>query len=86
MPTISAFYGIIIRMFYDEHGPPQFHVAYQGYQAVIDIRTLEVKIGRLPRRALSLALDWAELHQTELLTNWNLIEEGQPLNVVAPLE
>jgi hypothetical protein len=86
MPTISAFYGIIIRMFYDEHGPPHFHVAYQGYHAVIDIRALEVKIGRLPRRALNLTLDWAELHQTELLANWGLIEEGQPLNNIAPLE
>ncbi|HZK88634.1 MAG TPA: DUF4160 domain-containing protein [Stellaceae bacterium] len=86
MPVISAFYGIIIRMFYDEHGPPHFHVAYQGYQAVIDIRTLEVKIGSLPRRALNLALDWAELHQDELLANWDLIEEGRPLNNINPLE
>jgi hypothetical protein len=54
MPTISRFYGIIIRMFFDEHGPPHFHVAYQGYDAVIDIETLEIKEGRLPRRALGL--------------------------------
>ena len=86
MPTISTFYGIIIRRFYDEHGPPHFHAAYQGYQAVIDIRTLEVKMGRLPRRALNLALDWAELHQDELLTNWHLIEEGRPLSAIRPLE
>jgi hypothetical protein len=86
MPTISAFYGIIIRMFYDEHGPPHFHVTYQGYNAVIDINTLEVRLGRLPRRALNLALDWAELHQNELRANWRLIEEGKPLNDVSPLE
>jgi hypothetical protein len=86
MPTISAFYGIIIRMFYDEHGPPHFHVAYQGHQAVIDIRTLELRMGRLPRRALNLALDWAELHQDELLANWNLIEQGRPLNNIRSLE
>jgi hypothetical protein len=86
MPTISRFYGIIIRMFFDEHGPPHFHIAYQGYNAVIDIETLEVKEGRLPRRALSLVLDWAELHQEELRANWNLIEQGRALNNISPLE
>jgi hypothetical protein len=86
MPTISTFYGLIVRMFYDEHGPPHFHVAYQGYQAVIDIRTLEIRMGRLPRRALNLALDWAELHRNELLANWKLIEEGRALHHIRPLE
>jgi hypothetical protein len=86
MPTISRFYGIIIRMFFDEHGPPHFHVAYQGYNAVIDIETLEIKEGRLPRRALGLVLDWAELHQEELRANWNLIEQGRALNNISPLE
>jgi hypothetical protein len=42
MPTISTFYGIIVRMFYDEHGPPHFRVAYQGYDAVIEINSFEV--------------------------------------------
>jgi hypothetical protein len=86
MPTISRFYGIIIRMFFDEHGPSHFHVAYQGYNAVIDIETLEIKEGRLPRRALGLVLDWAELHQEELRANWNLIEQGRALNNISPLE
>jgi hypothetical protein len=86
MPAISAFYGIIIRMFFDEHGPPHFHVVYQGYNAVIDIETLEVKVGQLPRRALNLVLDWAELHQEELRANWKLIEEGRPLSNISPLE
>ncbi len=86
MPTVSAFYGIVIRMFYDEHGPPHFHISYQGHQAVIDIRTLEVRMGRLPRRALNLALDWAELHQDALLANWRMIEEGRPLNQIRPVE
>ena len=86
MPTISIFYGIIIRIFYDEHGPPHFHVAYQGYDAVIDIRRLEIREGQLPRRALNLVLDWAELHQTELLVNWELIEKGRPLSTIKPLE
>jgi hypothetical protein len=86
VPTISTFYGLIIRMFYDEHGPPHFHVAYQGFEAVIDIRTLDMRMGRLPRRALNLALDWAELHRDELLANWKQIEEGRPLRHIPPLE
>lgn len=86
MPTISIFYGIIIRMFFDEHGPPHFHVAYQGYDAVIDIETLKVKAGRLPRRALNLVLEWARQHRQELRANWALIEQGHPLNSIDPLE
>jgi hypothetical protein len=86
VPTISVFYGLVIRMFYDEHGPPHFHVAYQGYQAVIEIRTLDVKMGNLPRRELNLALEWAELHRDELLANWRLIEEGLPFKRILPLE
>jgi hypothetical protein len=73
-------------MFYDEHGPPHFHVSYQGYDAVIDISTLEIRMGSLPRRAHNLALDWAKLHQNELRANWRMIEEGRPLNNISPLE
>lgn len=86
MPTISSFYGILIRMYYDEHGPPHFHVGYQGYDAAIDIDSLELRAGSLPRRALNLVLDWAELHQDELRANWARIEQGQSLNPVPPLE
>jgi hypothetical protein len=86
MPTISQFFGIFIRMFFDDHPPPHFHAKYNEYQAVIDIKRLEVIEGHLPRRALSLVLDWAELHQAELLTDWELCRAKQkPLNI-APLE
>ena len=67
MPIISRFFGIIIRMFFNEHAPPHFHAEYAEHRAVINIRTLEVIDGKLPRRALELVLDWAELHQDELL-------------------
>jgi hypothetical protein len=86
MLTISSFYGILIRMYYDEHGPPHFHVEYQGYAASIGIASLQICAGSLPRRALNLVLDWAELHQDELRANWALIEQGRPLNAVKPLE
>jgi hypothetical protein len=85
MPTISAFYGIIIRMYYRDP-PAHFHVFYQGNEAKIDIEKLELMAGYLPRRALGLALDWAELHQSELRNNWTLAQQGKPINNVSPLE
>jgi Domain of unknown function (DUF4160) len=86
MPTISAFYGIIIRMYYRDHPPAHFHVFYQGNDAKIDIEKLELMAGYLSRRALGLALDWAELHQSELRNNWTLAQQGKPINNVSPLE
>lgn len=86
MPTISIFFGIIIQMFWNEHRPPHFHSTYGEYEAIIDIRTLEVIEGKMPRRALNLVLDWAELHQTELLEDWELCETKQQPKPIAPLE
>ena len=77
MPIISRFFGIIIRMFFNEHVPPHFHAEYAEYRAVIDIRTLEVIEGKLPRRALGLVLDWAELHREELMCDWDLCQQHQ---------
>ena len=54
MPTISVFYGILIQMFWQEHAPPHFHALYGEFEALIDIRTFEVRRGFLPRRALLL--------------------------------
>ena len=55
MPTISTFFGIVIQMFWHEHGPPHFHAIYAEHEAVIDIRELRVTRGSLPRRALALS-------------------------------
>jgi len=54
VPTISTFFGIVIRMYYDDHGPPHFHAYYGEDMALISLETLEVLQGRLPRRAMSL--------------------------------
>ncbi len=59
MPTISAFYVVLIQMFWRDHAPPHFHALYAEYEALVDIRTLEVIEGELPRRALALVLEWA---------------------------
>jgi hypothetical protein len=65
MPTISAFYGILIQIFWRDHGPPHFHALCAEHEALIDIRTLEVIEGSLPRRALALVLEWASEHRAE---------------------
>ena len=86
MPTISRFFGIVIQMFWNEHAPPHFHAQYGEYEAIINIHTLEQMEGKMPRRALSLVLDWAGLHQAELLEDWNLCEAKQQPHPIAPLE
>lgn len=86
VPIVSRFFGIIIRMFFNEHAPPHFHAEYGEFRAVIDIRTLSLIEGKLPRRALELILDWAELHQTELLEDWVLCQRNEPPATIAPLE
>ena len=86
MPEVSRFYGIVVRMYYDEHPPPHFHVAYQDAQAVLRIDTLEVSRGHLPRRALSLVVEWALAHRHELRQNWERAERGEPIVEIAPLE
>ncbi len=85
MPTISSFYGILIQMFFDDHAPPHFHVKYGEFKAVVDIQNLSVIRGALPRRAQGLVLDWAELHQQELLDDWQLCVNSQQPKPIAPL-
>ncbi|MEQ9467058.1 MAG: DUF4160 domain-containing protein [Ekhidna sp.] len=85
MPEISRFYGIIIKMYFNEHNPPHFHIEYQDYEAVMNIETGEV-IGNISRRALNLVYDWLDQHRDELLENWKRIEERKPLNKIKPLD
>jgi hypothetical protein len=86
MPIISRFFGIVIRMFFQEHAPPHFHAEYAEHRASIDIRTLSVIDGKLPRRAQELVLDWAELHREELLKDWDLCQQHHQPSDIAPLE
>ena len=86
MPTISNFYGILIQMYWKDHQPPYFHAIYGSFEALIDINNLSVLNGKLPRRAIELVLDWAELHQQELLDNWNLCRNNQTPNMILPLQ
>ena len=88
MPTISMFYGIIIRMYFapGEHPSPHFHIYYNEYKASVDIRTCEVTEGELPIRQTKLALAWAELHQEELMADWQLVMNGEEPFKIQPLQ
>lgn len=85
MPTLSTFYGILIQMFWQDHPPPHFHALYAEHEAKIDIRTLEVIEGSLPRRALALVLEWAQEHRTELMEDWSLCTQRQSPKKIEPL-
>ncbi len=85
MPRISAFYGIVIAMYYRDHHPPHFHAIYGEYEAQIVIETLEPLAGRLPPRAFRLVYEWAEMHREELEANWARAEAHLPLDTIEPL-
>lgn len=87
MPTISMFYGIIIRMYCApaEHNPPHIHAYYQDKTAVIDIKQCEVTQGELPRKKERLVLAWVEIHQEALLADWQLASNGELPFKIEPL-
>ncbi len=86
MPRICEFFGIVIRMFYNDHVPPHFHAEYAEHEAVYEIETIEVLRGRLPRRAHALVVEWTTLHRAELTDNWIKARDGLPLQRVEPLD
>jgi len=85
MPKISVFFGIIIRMYYNDHNPPHFHVQYDQQDVIIEIDTLRVLKGELPARALGMVLEWAAKHKAELMDNWQRSKDGKPLKKIEPL-
>lgn len=88
MPTVSVFYGIMIRMFYNDHAPPHFHAIYNEYELVIGISPVLLMAGAAPNRVRSLVAEWAAIiwlsyWQAELLADWERCRQGQP---PAPIE
>lgn len=86
MPVISQFYGIIIRMFYNDHAPPHFHALYGEYELIVGISPITIIQGAAPSRVRSMVLEWTALHQQELLNNWNRCRQAQPPIQIEPLE
>ncbi len=86
MPELSRFFGLIIRMYYSDHEPAHFHALYGEYEALLEIETLSVLRGELPRRALALVLEWAVLYREELRQDWKLARQGEMLRAIEPLD
>lgn len=86
VPEISRFFGIVIRMFFNDHAPPHFHADYAEHRASFDIATGRVLTGALPPRALRLVAEWLDLHRAELLDDWQRAAAGQALRRIAPLD
>ena len=84
VPVLSRFYGIIIRMYFQqsEHNPPHIHAIYGEHVAAIDIRTKKVLEGYLPRKALEMVHEWMTLHEEALMNIW----ETQNFISLPPLE
>ena len=88
MPTISVFYGIIIRMFLIDnkhHHLPHIHAKYAEFEASIGIGDGEILSGELPRKQLRLVQAWIELHRDELMADWELAVSGENPYKIAPL-
>ncbi|MBP7865760.1 MAG: DUF4160 domain-containing protein [Acidobacteria bacterium] len=88
MPTISMFYGIIVRMLFmdnQRHNRPHIHAEYQGTQAVLSIPEGELMEGELPGKKLRLLQAWIDIHEEELMADWSLAVRGEPVFPIEPL-
>jgi hypothetical protein len=85
LPEISRFLGISIRMFFNDHNPPHFHVQYNEFRAKVEIESLRAFEGRLPPRVLGLVFEWADLHRDELLANWESLRATGTFRKIDPL-
>ena len=85
MPELSRFLGIVIAMYYRDHGPARFHAVYGDFEITVEIESGRVN-GDFPKRALSHVLEWTDLHRVELLQAWSLARASRPLPRIEPLE
>ena len=84
MPVLSRFYGIIIRMYFQqsEHNPPHIHAIYGEHVAAIDLQEKKIIEGELPPKALELVMEWISIHEKELKEIW----DTQNFKNIKPLE
>lgn len=88
MPTISIFYGIIIRMYRElggKHNVPHIHAEYSGEEVVVSLDG-DILEGAIPKNKQKLVDAWIEIHREDLLANWKLLSEGQQFFRIDPLK
>ena len=86
MPEICRFFGIIIRMFFEDHEPSHIHVEYQGQKAVFDLKGNIIKGELNSRTAIKLVREWIDLRYNELQEDWKLAKAGKVLKKISPLD
>ena len=89
MPTLSIFYGIIIRMYYfdnQQHHLPHIHAEYVDSKAIFSITEGELLTGELPKNKRKLVEAWIEIHREDLMANWQLAITGQEIFRIDPLK
>ena len=84
MPEISRFYGIIIRIFYDDHSPPHFHAFYGKKEGLYSIEKAEKLAGEIPAKQDKIIKKWARQYRKELLDSWNMAKDKTPPKKVPP--
>jgi hypothetical protein len=85
VPELSRFLGIVVAMYYRDHGPAHFHAISGDSEITVEIESGRVN-GAFPNRALAHVHEWRELHRAELLEAWSLARASQPLPRIEPLE
>ncbi len=89
MPVISMFYGVIIKLFYfdnQQHHCPHIHVHYQNESTVVEIPSGKVLEGTLKSNKMKLVQAWIEIHQDELMADWDLAVNGDEIFKIDPLK
>ncbi|MBA2381599.1 MAG: DUF4160 domain-containing protein [Chloroflexi bacterium] len=85
MPELSRFFGIVVRIHFEDHVPPHFHAIYGEFEAEIGIDRPQLLNGSLPPRGLGMAMEWAALHHDDLRIAWDLARSGRPVIRIEPL-
>jgi hypothetical protein len=86
LPTIAYFLGIAVRMFFNDHDPPHFHVGYQQFRARVRVADGEVIDGRLPPTVARLVKEWTTLRRDALMKNWSAAHSDGRLERIEGLE
>jgi len=89
MAVISMFYGVIVSMYYfdqKKHHKPHIHVRYQGEEAVFEIPSGDILEGKIQRSRTRLVQAWIEIHQDDLMADWELASQGEKVFRIDPLK
>ena len=85
MPEISRFFGIVVRMCFNDHNPPHFHVRYGDLEAQVTISPASLLTGTMPARVMAMVVEWTMLHEAELLDNWQRLHSDRAPQRITPL-